>query len=85
MIKAILLLAVLGLVAWLLFRPRRTPAERALIEARAVLGVGLKADADAIRAAHRRLLADAHPDRGGSPELARRLNEARDLLLKQAR
>ena len=85
MIKAIILLAVLGFLAWLLFRPRRTPAERALMEARAVLGVGLKADAETIRTAHRRLLADAHPDRGGSPELARRLNAARDLLLKQVR
>ena len=65
-------------------KPRR-PEDRALIEARAVLGVGLRADADTIRAAHRRLVAEAHPDRGGSPELARRLNDARDLLLKDAR
>ena len=50
-------------------------------EARAVLGVSRQADADAIRAAHRRLLADAHPDRGGSADAARRINAARDLLL----
>ena len=83
MIKAVLLLAVLGLVAWLLFRPRRTPEQRALTEARAVLGVGLRADAEAIRAAHRRLLAEAHPDRGGSPELANRVNVARDTLVAE--
>lgn len=52
------------------------------MQARAVLGVSVRADADAIRAAHRRLVADAHPDRGGSPERTRRLNAARDLLLK---
>lgn len=69
--------------AWLYFRPRRRPADQALLAARATLGVGLRADADAIRAAHRRLVADAHPDRGGSPELTRRLNAARDLLLRQ--
>lgn len=51
-------------------------------EARAILGVDRAADADAIRAAHRRLVAAVHPDRGGSAELARRINAARDTLLK---
>ena len=37
--------------------------------------------ADAIRAAPRRLIAGVHPDRGGSADLARRINAARDLLL----
>ena len=54
-------------------------------EARAVLGVGPDADADAIRAAHRRLVAGVHPDRGGSAELARRVNAARDVLLGRPR
>ena len=58
MIKAILLLAVLGLIAWMLFRPRRTPEQRALTEARAVLGVGLRAEADA---QHHRDEADQPP------------------------
>ncbi len=49
--------------------------------ARAVLGVGPDADADAIRAAHRRLIAAVHPDRGGSTELTRQINAARDTLL----
>jgi len=52
-------------------------------EARAILGVDRAADADAIRAAHRRLVAAVHPDRGGSAELARRINAARDVLLKR--
>ena len=51
-------------------------------EARQILGVGPDADADDIRAAHRRLAAQVHPDRGGSVDLARRVNAARDLLLK---
>jgi curved DNA-binding protein CbpA len=51
-------------------------------EARALLGLGPTATAEDIRAAHRRRIADAHPDRGGAPDEAARLNAARDLLLK---
>lgn len=84
----ILLVAAIGLFLLMrsLMRPKRSPAvslnER---EARAVLGVAPDADADAIRAAHRRLAATVHPDRGGSDELARRVNAARDVLLKDLR
>jgi len=52
------------------------------MEARSVLGVGPSADADEIRAAHRRLIARVHPDKGGTGELARRVNAARDRLLR---
>jgi DnaJ family protein C protein 19 len=52
--------------------------------ARRLLGVDRAADDTAIRAAHRRLMAEAHPDRGGSAEDARALNAARDLLLGRA-
>ncbi len=71
--------------AWKYLRPRpkrvANPTAYEQAEARAILGVGADADADAIRAAHRRLLAGVHPDRGGSEDLARRVNLARDLLL----
>lgn len=68
---------------WILFRkPARPGPVGDAAEARAVLGVGPDADADAIRTAHRRLAAQVHPDRGGSADLARRVNAARDLLLK---
>jgi DnaJ domain len=52
------------------------------VEARSILGVGPSADAEEIRAAHRRIIAQVHPDKGGSGELARRVNAARDRLLK---
>ncbi|WBH17695.1 J domain-containing protein [Sphingomonas radiodurans] len=52
--------------------------------ARRLLGVDRAADEPTIRAAHRRLMAEAHPDRGGSADEARALNAARDLLLGQA-
>jgi hypothetical protein len=55
------------------------------IEARQLLGVDLTADERAIIAAHRRRIAEVHPDRGGSPDEARRVNAARDLLLAARR
>jgi DnaJ-domain-containing protein 1 len=83
MAKVLLIAAVLvGL--WLLLRPRPKPAlSLDEVEARAVLGVDAAADADAIRAAHRRLVAAVHPDKGGSADLTRRINAARDVLLRR--
>lgn len=46
----------------------------------ATLGVHPDADEAIIRAAYRRLMRDAHPDRGGDAQTARRLNEAFDVL-----
>jgi len=87
------------LVAWLGWRlwhglvrgpEKRAPAARPgdgreVANARGLLGVGAAADAGEIRAAHRRLVASAHPDHGGSEAETVRLNAARDLLLAQAR
>lgn len=61
-----------------------SPETLSLDKARALLGVGPDADANAIRAAHRRLIASVHPDRGGTEALAAEINAARDLLLAQA-
>lgn len=52
-----------------------------LEEAYAVLGLDRSADADAVRAAHRKLMQSVHPDHGGSGYLAARINEARDRIL----
>jgi len=49
--------------------------------ARELLDLPANADEAAIRAAHRRLIARVHPDAGGSPALAARVNAARDTLL----
>jgi hypothetical protein len=64
--------------------PRSTPTRGGAMsraEAYSVLGLAPGADAEAIRAAHRRLMRAAHPDAGGSDWLATRINQARDVLL----
>jgi hypothetical protein len=52
-------------------------------EALAILGLGEDADRDAIVAAHRRLMQQFHPDRGGSDYLAALVNRARARLLEE--
>jgi len=59
------------------------PAAMPLEDARRLLGVSADADLAEIRAAHRRLIARVHPDAGGSEELARRINAARDALIAE--
>lgn len=82
MVKLLFVLAILYAGWWLLIRkPKRLVMGEK--EARAVLGVPVDADADTVRAAHRRLVSAVHPDRGGSAELTRQLNAARDTLLKR--
>lgn len=51
-------------------------------EARAILGLTADATPDEVRAAHRRLMRQNHPDHGGTNWLATRINEARDVLLR---
>ncbi|WP_260597376.1 J domain-containing protein [Sphingomonas endolithica] len=79
----LILFALIMFAGWLLLR--RTQPKQLIdqAEARAILGVDATADADAVRAAHRRLLNAVHPDKGGSADLTRRINAARDVLLKR--
>jgi len=51
-------------------------------EARSLLEVPINATPEEIRAAHRRLVARVHPDVGGSADLTRQVNDARDTLLR---
>ena len=57
------------------FEPKMTKREAGLI-----LGVGSSANQKKYRAAHRRIMLLNHPDKGGSPYLAAKINQAKDLL-----
>ncbi len=59
----------------------RAAAGMSRAEALKVLGLTEGASADDIRAAHKRLMKQVHPDRGGSDYLASKINEAKDVLL----
>lgn len=78
------LLVAIAIIAgiWWLNQRRRTPT-LSVREARDLLEVRGDADAETIRAAHRRLMARVHPDAGGSAALASRVNAARDVLVTE--
>jgi hypothetical protein len=51
-------------------------------EAALILGLRESASIDRIKDAHRKMLINNHPDKGGSPLIAAKINEAKDLLMK---
>jgi hypothetical protein len=89
MMLRILLLAALASVVcrWALgqwpWDYLRGPSTRqqAMLRARKLLGVEAGANRDDVIAAHRRLTALVHPDRGGTTAAMQEANAARDLLL----
>ena len=68
---------------WMVVRPKKRAQPLDMREARAILGVGADADEHEIRSKHRQLIQALHPDKGGSAELTRRINAARDTLLRR--
>ncbi|MCX9145924.1 J domain-containing protein [Erythrobacter sp. WG] len=89
MLKAVIVVVLLSLfcrwavgrLPWdFLVSPARP---RAVQRARHLLGVEAGAGREEIIAAHRRLTARVHPDKGGSNSAMQEANAARDLLLDE--
>lgn len=60
------------------FEPKMSKREAALI-----LGISPTASKTKLKDAHKRIMVFNHPDRGGSPYLAAKINEAKDLMDSQ--
>jgi hypothetical protein len=90
MIRALVLIAAvcffcrwaLGKWPWDYLHPAPTRSQ-ALFRARKLLGIEAGASREEIIAAHRRLTALVHPDRGGTTIAMQEANAARDLLLAE--
>jgi hypothetical protein len=65
--------------------PRAASAEMREEEAYQILGLEPGASEEAIRSAHRALIARLHPDKGGSTTLAALVNRAKDVALASRR
>ena len=82
MIKLILFGALLYALYYYSKRYITVPGTMGKPEAAKLLGLTGDASSEAVVDAHRRLIAKVHPDTGGSAELASRINQARDVLLR---
>ena len=87
MTKLILLAAVISLGCKMLFGRwpwellGQSPNSAEIRQAQTLLGLSRSPTRDQVIEAHRRLVAQVHPDRGGSAELVYEANAARDILL----
>lgn len=83
------LLAGLGLIffRWIAGRwpwqPKVSTRNQAIFRARRLLGIEARANRNDIIAAHKRLVAMVHPDKGGTNEQVHEANAARDMLLDE--
>lgn len=57
------------------FEPKMSKREASLI-----LGISPTASKTKLKEAHKRIMLLNHPDKGGSPYLAAKINEAKDLI-----
>ena len=72
----------LGKWPWDYLKPPSTRSQ-AIFKARKLLAVEANANRNEILAAHKRLVAMIHPDRGGTNDQVYEANAARDLLLNE--
>lgn len=89
MAKLLIIAVLLTLACRVLFRVwpwdlvRLSEQSQKAANARALLRLPRGAGREQIIEAHRRVLAEVHPDKGGTHESVLAANAARDLLLKQ--
>lgn len=83
MIKLLAFAAIVVVLFFLAKRAFAPSSSMSISEAAKLLDVAPDADAETINGAHKRLIAKVHPDAGGTPELAARINRARDMLLRR--
>ncbi len=88
MTKFLVVIAAVVLFYYWIFKrwpwqPKISAREQAIINARETLGVSRFANRTEIIAAHKRLVAMVHPDRGGTNAQVHEANAARDLLLDE--
>jgi DnaJ homolog subfamily C member 19 len=89
MLVRLLLLAGAICVGYKLFLGRwpwekkLTTRQQAVFRARQLLGIEASAGREDILAAHKRLVAMVHPDRGGTNDQVHEANAARDLLIDE--
>ena len=88
MIRLLVIAAVLSVLCrWVLGRwpwdylRSQAPRSQAVQRARKLLGVPAEADRAQIIDAHKRLVSQVHPDRGGTGAQVHEANAARDLLI----
>ena len=85
----LLVIAAIVVFAWKLvtgrwpWEPKRAARAQAVFRARKLLGVSAASSREDILAAHRRLVAMVHPDRGGTSSQVHEANAARDVLLDE--
>jgi len=65
------------------WEPKRATRAQAVSRARKLLGVPAAASRGDVLAAHKRLVAMVHPDRGGTNDQVHEANAARDILLDE--
>ena len=85
----LLVFAAIAVFAWKLatgrwpWQSKQSTRRQAVVRARKLLGVPAVATREDIIAAHRRLVALVHPDRGGTSDQVHEANAARDLLIDE--
>ena len=85
----LLFIAAAVVLAWKLvtgrwpLEPKRAARAQAVFRARKLLGVSATSSREDILAAHKRLMAMVHPDRGGTSGQVHEANAARDILLDE--